>query len=334
MNQSRIMLPPTVSWARFGQTTNPHIHIDQLLSNFVQGYKPNDRVWDKVAPPITVAKQSDFYLVYSRGDALRRENARRAPGTEANVVTRSIGSATYYALNYALKMAVTAEDDANADPMYRQEYLEGHGQHLVNLLDLDAESRVAALVTTVANVGSGAGVASAWSGAASNPIGNINNAIDIVEDSTGKRPNVMTMGNKAWRLLRRHADVRNLILGTNNGGGYPSIQQVKDIFELDDIIVGGTYENTANEAQADVIAAVWGAHVVLHRRGNTGPGQQDATAFQSFRWAPPGLPNMQVERHPFDSKIKAQEMEVGFYQDEKVVGREYAFVLRGVDSST
>jgi hypothetical protein len=331
---SRISLPPGVSWARFGTTTNPHVHIDQLLSNFVQGYRPNDRIWDKVAPVLPVAKQSDFYLVYSKGDALRRENARRAPGTEANIVTRSIGSGTYYALNYALKMGVTIEDDANADPMYRQELLEGNAQHLVDLLDLDIDARVGTLVTTVANVGSGAGVSSAWSGATSNPIGNMNTAIDNVEDSTGKRPNIATMGLKAWRLLRRHADIRNLIFGTNNGGGYPSTKQVADIFELDEINIGGTYENTANEAQADVIAPVWGGHVVLHRRGNTGPGQRDATAFQSFRWNVPGVPSMQVERHPFDTKIKAQEMEAGYYQDEKVVGREYAFVIRAVDSST
>lgn len=331
---NRIVLPAGVSWARFGTTTNPHVHIDQILSNFVQGYRPNARVWDKVAPPLPVAKQSDFFLVYSRGDAVRRENARRAPGTEANTVTRAIGSGTYFALNYALKMAVTIEDDANADPMYRQEFLNGHATHLVDLLDLDIEARLGAKVTTVANVGSGAGVASAWNTDNGDPIGDINEAIDVVEDSTGKRPNVMSLGNKAWRSLRRHVDVRNLIFGTNNGGGYPSTQQVASIFELDEINVGGAYENTANEAQADVIVPIWADHVVLHRRGNTSPGQQDATAFQSFRWSAPGLANMQVERHPYDTKIKAQEMEVGYYQDEKVVGPEYAYVIRAVNSST
>ena len=83
-----------------------------------------------------------------------------------------------------------------------------------------------------------------------------------------------------------------------------------------------------------MIAPIWGAHVVLHRRGSTGAGARDATAFQAFRWSAPGLANMQVERHPFDSKTKTSEMEVGYYQDEKVVGREYAFVIRAVDLST
>jgi hypothetical protein len=331
---SNIVLTPGVSWAQFGATTNPHVHVDQVLSNIVQGYRPNARIWDQVAPQVSVGKQSDFYLVHDRGDALRRESALRAPGRPARIVTRAMGSGTFFALNYALKMAVPIEDEVNADPMYRTELLEGNAFHLVDLLDLDIDARVATLVTTVANVGSGAGVSSAWSTNNGNPIGDMNAAIDIVEDSTGKRPNQATMGSKAWRSLRRHTDVRNLIFGTNNGGGYPSTTQVANLFELDRINVGGTYENTGNELQGETISAVWADHVVLHRTAPDGPGQRDVSAFRSFRWNAPGLANMQVERHPFDSKIKAQEIEVGYYQDERVTGRTYAYVIRAVNSST
>jgi hypothetical protein len=206
--------------------------------------------------------------------------------------------------------------------------------HLVDILDLDIDARVSNLITTVANVGSGAGVASAWTTDDSDPIGDISSAIDIIEDTTGKRPNRIAMGSRAWRLLRRHTDVRNLVFGVNNGGGYPATAQVANLLEVDEILVGQTYENQANEAQPESLRALWGDHVVVFRAGNDGPGQRDASAFRSFRWRAPGLPDMQVERHPFDTKIKAQEIEVGFYQDEKVTGPEYAFVLRGVGSST
>lgn len=335
--ESNIILPPGVQWAQFGTTTNPHVHVDQVLSNIVQGYRPNERIWDRVAPIVPVGKQSDFYLVHDRGDALRRQSAIRAPGTEARRVTRAIGSDTYFALNYALKMAVTIEDQVNADPMYRQELLEGNAMHLVDLLDLDIDARVAALVTTVANVGSGAGVNSAWSASAtgnSDPIGDINAAIDVVEDSTGKRPTRMAIGHQGWRSLRRHDDILNRIFGTNNGGGYPSTAQVANLFELESIEVGGTYENTGNEAQADVLSPLWADHAVLYRAAGDSPSQRDVMAFRSFRWRAPGLANMQVERHPFDSKIKAQEIEVGYYQAEKVTGADYAYVIRAVNSAT
>lgn len=335
--ESQIILPPGVQWAQFGTTTNPHVHVDQVLSQIVQGYRPNERIWDRVAPIVPVGKQSDFYLVHDRGDAIRRQTAIRAPGTEARRVTRAIGSDSYFALNFALKMAVTIEDQVNADPMYRQELLEGNAMHLVDLLDLDIDARVAALVTTTANVGSGAGVSSAWTASAtgnSDPIGDIQTAIDNVTDSTGKRPNRMAIGFSGYRSLRRHEDIRDLIFGTNNGGGYPSAKQIADLFELDEIVVGGTYENTGNEAQAATVSPVWADHCVLYRAAGDSPSQRDVMAFRSFRWRAPGLANMQVERHPFDSKIKAQEIEVGYYQSEKVTGADYAYVIRAVNSAT
>ena len=331
--KDRLQLPSNVQWASFGQTTNPHVHVDQVLSNIIQGYRPNDRVWDRIAPIVPVGKQSDFYVVHSRADAVRRETAIRAPGTPARTVTRSIGSATFFALNYALKMSTTIEDEANADPIYRQELLNGNVTHLVDLLDLDMDARVATLSTTVANVGSGAGIASGWTTDNADPIGDLHTAIEVVEDTTGKRPNRIAMGSQAWRTLRRHADIRNLILGSNNGGGYPGAAAVANLFDVEEIIVGGTYENTANEAQPEVLAPIWADHVVVY---HTHPNitRDTPTAFKSFRWSAPGLANMQVERHPFDSKIKAQEIEVGYYQDERVTGSEYAYVLRAVNSST
>ena len=43
---------------------------------------------------------------------------------------------------------------------------------------------------------------------------------------------------------------------------------------------------------------------------------------------------MQVERHPYDSRTKTEDVEVGYYQDEKITGASYAFLLTAVNSST
>ena len=320
--------------AHFGTTTNPYLHVDQVMTEMVMGYRPQGIIVDRVAPIVPVQKQADFYLVYDRADTLRNYNtqSRRAPGTEARKVSRQVGSGTYFAVNYALKIPVVIEDTANADAAFRQHFLDQHGMFLTDLLYLAWENRVAAQVTTVANVGSGAGVSSAWTGTASNPIGNINTAINNVHYSTGYRPNKMAMGIQAWNSLRTHPDIRNIIFGTNNGGGYPSTTQVANLFDLQEILVSGMFINSANEAQAESLSSPWADHVVVYYSGN--PRAIEPTAFTSFRWAPPGLANMQVERHPFDSKTKSEEVEVGYYQDERIPGPTYAFVLRAVNSST
>ena len=43
---------------------------------------------------------------------------------------------------------------------------------------------------------------------------------------------------------------------------------------------------------------------------------------------------MTVERHPYDSVIKAELIEAGYYQDEKITGSTYGFLLTAVNSST
>jgi hypothetical protein len=42
---------------------------------------------------------------------------------------------------------------------------------------------------------------------------------------------------------------------------------------------------------------------------------------------------MTAERHPYDTKIKSEEVEIGYYQDEKITASEYGFLLVAVNSS-
>ena len=312
----------------------PDMHIDQLLTNVAIDYRPEGMIADMVFPIAPVSKQADFFPIFSRDDALRREKTNRAPGTEANVITRSVSSDTYFANNYALKMSVTIEDRANADPIYTQRLINGRVEHIMDKLDLDYESRVASLVTNTSNVGSSAAVSSAWTDIDnSDPLGDLNAAIDNVLDSTGKRPNRVVMGEPAWRNVRKNTTIRNLIMGTNNGGGYVTRSQMADLLEIDQLLIGGVIENTGNEAQAEILSSIWGDNVVAYV-APMNPAVDRPSFGYAFRWQGNGLPSKQVERHPYDTRKKAEEVEAGYYQDERIVGADYGFLLTAVNSST
>lgn len=317
-----------------GATAND-LHIDAALSEVAMGYRPEGFIADMVMPIVTVQKQSDLYVIWSREDRLRLHDTKRSPGTEAKRIVESVSSATYYAKNYALKSQVHVEDFANADPLFLDSLNTGKVELVMDGLLLDWEVRVANLVTSGSNVGSYSAVGSAWNdgGAGSNPIGDINTSIDNVHYSTGKRPNRLTFGLKAWQTFRRHVDVRDIIFGANNGGGFASIEQVKDLFEVDEILVGGSFQNTAGEGLTENLSAIWDDHILIHHTP-TSPTKERPSFAYAFRWAGKNLPNMQVERHPYDTKIKAQEIETGYYQDEVITGAEYGFLLTNVTSST
>lgn len=318
---------------KFGATAE-NLHVDALLSNMAINYRPQGMIADMVFPQVPVQKQSDYYAIFLRADILRIEDTARAPGTEANKITREVSTATYFCDNYALKYPVTIEDKANADPIFITNIINGRVEYIFDKLALDWENRIADLVTNTSNVGSSAAVDSGWVDIAiADAIGDINAAIDNVADSTGMRPNSIVFGEAAWRNFRRNVSIRNLIFGTNNGGGFANRAQVSNLLEIANIHVGGAYKNTANEAQAESLVQVWDDNVLVYYSAER-PAMDRPSFGYSFRWQAAGLPNMQVERHPYDSKTKSEEVEGGYYQDEVITGSEYGFLMTAVNSST
>lgn len=317
---------------KFGQSTGPgDLHLAQLMTQMAMGYKPQGIIADQLFPVVRVGKQTDIYAVFSRQEALTIESTTRAPGTEARKITRSVSTGNYYARNYALKTELTLEDRVNIDPGYAAQLVGGRGDYLLGKLMLDWDRRVSLLVNSTSNVGSSATVSSAWNGAG-NPAGNVWTAIDNARYRTGYRPNLAVFGPQAWDSLSRDVTIRNIIFGTNNGGGYPSLEQVKNLFQVDRVLLSGGMFSSANEAQPENIQTIWGANALL-AYVPPAPSIDNPSFGYSFRWAGGGLPEMNIEIHPFDDKIKSEEVECGYYQDEKITGSEYGFLLVAVNSS-
>lgn len=319
-----------------GTAIGHDIHIDQNLTNVAINYRPMGLIADMIAPIVPVGKQSDYYPVWSQADILRVEEARRAPGTEANKITRSVSSGAYYAENYALKTSLTIEDRENMDAAYVSELRNGRARFLVGKMGLVWESRVANQLTSGSNIGSYAACASAWTDYTnSDPATDIWTAMDIVQDTTGYRPNRLLFSGTAWRNFRRNDNVIDYLHG-DTGTGSPRIvsrQQAAALFEVDKIIVGEAYYNTADEGQSQSLSALWGDHVLTYYVPNA-PSVEEPSFMYSFRWSRPGLPNMTIERHPFDAKIKAEEIELGVYQDEVVTSSVLGYLFTNVTSST
>lgn len=312
--------------------TSHEVHIDRLLSEMAIDYKPEGFVADELFPTVLVQKQSDLYAVFDRGEKLRRQNTRRAPGTLARQITRDIGSDTYFANNFALSYPVTIEDRKNADPIFVSRLYEGGAEYILDHLALDRELRVSLQVTSTSNVGSSAAVSSAWDGAGA-PLSDLNQAIDNVHYSNGVKPSDVTFGSQAWDSFRRDSTVRNLIFGTNNGGGYPSTEQAANLLGVKRVHVAGAFQNTGEEGQSETLSVIWLDNVLIHYRPDA-PSMDRPSFAYNFRWVQPGLPNMVAERHAYDTKTKAELVEVGYYQDEKITGSSYAFLLTAVNSST
>jgi hypothetical protein len=317
-----------------GFSTGRDLHIDQNLTQLALGYRPAGMIVDMISPIVNVSKETDLFPVFSRAEALSLESTARSRGAEARKITRSVSSLGYIVKNYALGSDIYLEDRVNIDPAYEAELYGGATQYLVDKLMLDWEYRVLGQVGSASNVSTGFLPSSAWNAKSNpgDPVDQILQTIEQVQATTGVRPNSILMGWRAWNFMRRNPNVRNLVNGTNNGGGFITRQQVQNVLEVDKLLVTQAFFNTSNEAQAEALSQPFHDKVLVYY-APPNPSREVPSFMYSFRWSAGGLPNMTVERHPFDSKRKTETVEVGYYQDEKITGSDYGALILGVGSA-
>ncbi|MDD5249647.1 MAG: hypothetical protein PHY45_11710 [Rhodocyclaceae bacterium] len=135
---------------------------------------------------------------------------------------------------------------------------------LTSLLELDREVRVAGEVFNTANYVAANQTTlsgtSQWSDYTnSNPL----SAMMAALDSTLFRPNKMVIGRAAWTVLRQHPKIVQAVFKTVQGAGVVTKQALCDLLEIDEILVGEAWVNTARKGQTPTYARTWGKHCSL-----------------------------------------------------------------------
>jgi hypothetical protein len=135
---------------------------------------------------------------------------------------------------------------------------------LTNLIMLDREVRVAGTVFNAANyIGSQQQTLSGtsqWSDYAnSNPLNQLLAALD----TPLMRPNKLVLGRAAWTTLRQHPKIVQAVFKTMQGAGTVTREQLAELLELEDVLIGSAFVNTARKGQAAAYSRTWGKHAAL-----------------------------------------------------------------------
>lgn len=305
------------------------IHVDRHLSNIALDYKAEGFIADQIFPVVQVDKQSDMIKTYNQGDIFSDSPDARAPGTEAQKVSWQVGSEAYYCTNHALKADVTVEDRANADPAFLRDMEEKRVMFVTDKLQLNWEKRVATACTNTSNVSTLMLVASGWTDYSnSTPLTDLWTAIDQQRDKTGYKPNKAVFSELAWRAFSRNDEIINKIHGTgvDGGGKNATPGEAASLLGLSNLLVAGGMYNSAAEGATMSLSDIWGNYVLLYYAPDV-PSVDFPSFGYSIRWVAPGLANWNVERHPFDPKTKSDEVEVGYYQTEKILSSALATLV-------
>lgn len=310
--------------------TGRDVHIDTPLSNIaIEAFANGDYVATKLFPVVGVQKQSDLYYTITKDQWLRLPTSTlRAPKTTPRRVEFAVSSNGYFAHNYALAGENSFEALANADNPVQ---LRARTVRMVmDTLLRDLEQRVTNLVTSISNIGSGVVLSGAnlWSNyLSSDPIADVTTGHAFIRATTGIVPNTAVMDFDTYQVVRRHPLLLDMYKYTQ--GGMLQDAELKALFKVSNLHISSGIKNTANEGAAATMANIWGNNFLLAYVDPAAAGMQTKTMGLGFRWSPPEVgAGMQakVYNDPDPGK-KVEVVEVGYYQDEKIVAANLAYAI-------
>ncbi len=138
-----------------------------------------------------------------------------------------------------------------------------HVQRAINRVLMSYEDAVAtAVFNTTTWTGSAltTTIGTKWDVKASaDPIADIDAAIGKVETSSGQKPNTLIVTSLAMRSLKRADRIEDLLKysGRDDPKNVGIISGLKELFDLENIIVANGYKNTADKGQSASFSRLW-----------------------------------------------------------------------------
>jgi hypothetical protein len=233
--------------------------IQPHLTAIAIGFRNRAMVAERVLPTVPVGKLEFKYSVHDIRQGITVPDTRVGRTSAPNRVEFGSTEETASCRDYALDDLVPNSDIENAAP--GQDPLGNATEYLTSLVELDREVRTAGIVLNAASFAAAnkatlAG-ASQWSDANSDPV----SAMLTAFDGMAVRPNRLVMGQQVFTKLRQHPKVLAAVFamgGNAATGGVASRQAIADLLELEDLIVGQSFVNTAKPGQAANRTYVWG----------------------------------------------------------------------------
>lgn len=321
------------------QPTQTQVHVDAVLSNISVAYIPHQEFFiaSKAFAPVPVEHQTDKFWKYTKDDWFRDEAKRRADASESsgsgyNLTTDSyacdvfahhkdIGDKTLGNADKGLNLHEDATRFITTRLLLRQE---------IQFVNDAFKTGVWGTDITGATVPASATQRYYWSDYAnSDPIEDIEDGKEQILKNTGYMPNVLLVGYQVWRKLKNHPLFVDRVKYTSSEALTKEI--IARYFEVDEILVAQSIQNTAREKATGVYSFVFGKSALLMYR-NPNPGMLEPSAGYTFVWngvsgglgLPVGISSFRIEQ------LKAERVEGEAAWDNKIVATDLGYFFSGI----
>lgn len=251
--------------------------VDPVLTSIARGYKNAAFIGERIFPIVETDKEGVTVPTFGKTAFVEFET-QRAVGADSNVLVREKTGSLDLVLNEH-DLAAPVDYREKAESMFNEE--SKAIRRVTNGVNLKRELYAARLAQDpkVYVQGSVKALAAAerWVGGKGDPIGIIEAGIEAVRNKTGLRPNLMTMGASVMSLLKFHPAIQAAI-GANERKRI-TLEILKDLFQLDDVVVGEPVSMTSMKDAQDkdkTPSDIWADNLMLHYVGKPQPGTTSA----------------------------------------------------------
>ena len=278
--------------------TPSDVHVDEVLTTFSIAYLQGASAFvaGRVFPTIYVKRQSNKYAKFTKGDFHRDGMKKRAPGTESAGGGWTINTDnSYFCDVYAAHKDIDDQTRANADSWAALDRATSEYLTQLRLIRQEKDWTATYFTTGVwandvsvvtSNPVAGTSVLK-WSDEGSTPIEDVRYWKRSVQQSTGVRPNILTLGRAVIDSLMDHPDIIDRLKYGQTAGApaQADLNKLAQLFELDEINVMDAIENAAEPGQTASMAFIGGNHGLLTYRPPGPPQLMSLMSGATFVWS-------------------------------------------------
>jgi hypothetical protein len=284
-------------------------------------------VADKVFPPIPVAKQSDRYFTYDKGDFFRSEMKLRAPGTpSAGGGYRLDSTPTYFCSKKSVHKDIDDDTRANSDEPLNQDRDATIWVTQQGLIKRDIDWAAAYFGTgkwgtDLAGVTGTptAGQFKRWDEATSDPISDIADESVNIESKTGYLPNTLVLSPRVYNALRNNPAILDRIKYTQKG--QITREMLASLFDLERVLVARGVQNTGPEEGTDAIDYIINTKGALLVYSAPSPSLQMPSGGYTFTWTGllgAGAHGGRIKKFRME-ELSSDRIEIDMAYDQKLV---------------
>lgn len=299
------------------------LRINAYLSEVARGYHNNAFVAQNLFPTIYSEKEKIDIFEFNK-EAFNLYDTERAIRANSNVISpQGFKKHTTTLTEHDLSYPIDYREEQEAEKVK----LQLHATNVVTEgLHLKLEKQCADLVQNPANYSSDNKIllsgSSCFTHKDSDPVGVIDDAKDKVSAKIAQDPNTMVIGQDAWRTLKRHPKLQELI--SNNMNRLVTLNLLKEIFEVENIVIG---KSIFTDKDGNFVR-IWKDNIILAYVPNLGASRTEYDP--SFAYTVRKKDALQIDEYQKEGNkvkyIRATDIYTPF-----LVGAEAGYLISGVN---